>query len=144
MKIKDTTITLDMDKITLHSSSPRNVELPSTGKLPADLEATAARIIFNIQAGQPPKVSLVTIRNGKKDIYPVEITAEEIKAILGQMFNNPTASNPGLDPYWLGVWQTNFNTWRNLHSPHGLMAAMLDLTTPERESFVKLMKQIVV
>lgn len=85
MKIKDTAITLDMNKITLHSSSPRNVELPYIGELPADLEATAARIIFNVQAGSPPKVNLVTIRNGKKDIYPVEITAEEIKTILGDI-----------------------------------------------------------
>lgn len=53
MKIKDTAITLDMNKITLHSSSPRNVELPYIGELPADLEATAARIIFNVQAGSP-------------------------------------------------------------------------------------------
>lgn len=56
MKIKDTAITIDMSKITLHSNSPRNVELPYTGKLPADLDATTARIAFNIQAGRPTRV----------------------------------------------------------------------------------------
>lgn len=141
MKIKDTAITLDMNKITLHSSSPRNVELPYIGELPADLEATAARIIFNVQAGSPPKVSLVTIRNGKKDIYPVEITAEEIKTILGQMFNDPTASNPGLDPYWLGVWQTNFNAWREMHNPHSLFTAILNLTNSERAKVLSMMQR---
>lgn len=141
MKIKDTAITLDMNKITLHSSSPRNVELPYIGELPADLEATAARIIFNVQAGSPPKVNLVTIRNGKKDIYPVEITAEEIKTILGQMFNDPTASNPGLDPYWLGVWQTNFNAWREMHNPHSLFTAILNLTNSERAKVLSMMQR---
>ena len=141
MKIKDTAITLDMNKITLHSSSPRNVELPYIGELSADLAATAARIIFNVQAGSPPKVSLVTIRNGKKDIYPVEITAEEIKTILGQMFNDPTASNPGLDPYWLGVWQTNFNAWREMHNPHSLFTAILNLTNSERAKVLSMMQR---
>ncbi len=141
MKIKDTAITLDMNKIILHSSSPRNVELPYIGELPADLEATAARIIFNVQAGSPPKVNLVTIRNGKKDIYPVEITAEEIKTILGQMFNDPTASNPGLDPYWLGVWQTNFNAWREMHNPHSLFTAILNLTNSERAKVLSMMQR---
>ena len=141
MTIKDTAITLDMNKIILHSSSPRNVELPYIGELPADLEATAARIIFNVQAGSPPKVNLVTIRNGKKDIYPVEITAEEIKTILGQMFNDPTASNPGLDPYWLGVWQTNFNAWREMHNPHSLFTAILNLTNSERAKVLSMMQR---
>lgn len=91
MKIKDTAITIDMSKITLHSNSPRNVELPYTGKLPADLDATTARIAFNIQAGRPTRVAMIiTGRAGKDSRYPVEITTEEIKAILEQIFNDPT------------------------------------------------------
>lgn len=117
---------LDADAIDLRSASEDNIMLPYHGPLPAHLSGvSSAQIYLNIQVSQPIKVVLVVFSNGrKKDRFILETTAEEIKSLLDRFFDQK--ENSGLSAYWLGIWQANYITWRQLTVCPSRLTAFLD------------------
>lgn len=128
---------LDTNKITLHSVSKRNVELPYYGPMPEGVTGTNCRISFNMQPVRTPRVTLVVDCDGKNQHFPVDTTPDEIETILGQLFNDPSKSRPGLSGYWLGVWQTNFFGWRETQNRYHLWGIIEQLPTAERAALLK-------
>lgn len=117
---------LDADAIDLRSVSKDDIMLPYHGPLPAQLSgASGAQIYLNIQVSQPIKVVLVVSgSNRKKDRFALEATAEEIKSLLDRFFDQK--ENSGLSAYWLGIWQANYITWRQLIVCPSRLIAFLD------------------
>lgn len=133
--------TLDADKIELHSTRKNNVELPYTGLLPEDMDATTARIYFNVQPAQQPRVTLIVNHpTGKDTRHPLDATTKEILDILGKLFDNPNTRNPSLSPYWLGIWQANFFAWRETQNIHKLWAIIDNLPTAVRAELLAMIQ----
>lgn len=128
---------LDTNKITLHSVSKRNVELPYHGPMPERVTGTNYRISFNVQPARTPRVTLVVDCDGKDQRFPLDATPDEIETILGQLFNDPNKSKPGLSGYWLGVWQMDFFGWRETQNRHHLREIIEHLPTAERAALLK-------
>lgn len=105
---------LDANAIDLRSASKQDIMLPYHGSLPAQMsEVSGAQIYLNIQVSQPIKVALVVSSSkGKKHRFPMDATAEEVKSLLDRFFDQK--QNSGLSSYWLGIWQANYITWRQL------------------------------
>lgn len=145
MKLHNTTLrnyngfTLDTDKIELHSTSKRNIELPYSGPMPAQFADTSnPRIYFNVQAAQGANVLLVADKpDGKKFRAVIEASEEEIKSILRRFFfceGGKARFNCGLIPYWLGTWATHFLEWERTR--HSVWNIIDRLTTAERASLL--------
>ncbi len=123
---------LDVNAIDLRSVSEDSIMLPYHGPLPAHLSGTSgAQIYLNIQVSQPIKVILVVSNNEiKKKRFILEATAEEIKSLLDRFFDQK--ENSGLSAYWLGIWQANYTTWRQLIVCPSRLTAFLD-GIPDRD-----------
>lgn len=117
---------LDATAIDLRSVSKQDIMLPYHGSLPAQMsEASGALIYLNIQVSQPIKVVLVVSgSNSKKSRFPLDVTAEEVKSLLDRFFDQKEKS--GLSSYWLGIWQANYITWRQLTTCPSRLTDFLD------------------
>lgn len=107
---------LDTSKITLRSIHRQKVKLPYNGPLPEQFaEASAPRLDFDIQAGQPPMISLYADTPDNLFIRAiVEATPDEIIEILDKLFLEGNERKIGLDLYWAGAWSTHYMEWRRL------------------------------
>ena len=127
---------LDANAIDLCSASKDNIMLPYHGSLPAQLsEASGAQIYLNIQVSQPIKVVLVILGNGRnKRRYTLEAAIEEIKSLLDRFFDQK--ENSGLSAYWLGVWQANYITWRQLTAQPDRLTDFLDNISDQDRAYL--------
>lgn len=123
MKLKDgffqtyNDFKLDTSKITLRSMNRKKVKLPYNGPLPEQFaRASAPRLDFDIQAGQPPMISLYadTTQDNLFIRAIVEAEPEEIIEIFDKLFLDGNERKSGLDLYWTGVWSTHYMEWRRL------------------------------
>ncbi len=129
---------LDATAIELRSASNQNIMLPYHGDLPKKMRmASSAHIYLNIQLSQKAKVVLVaTMGDGNKIRRPLDATAEEIVDLLDHFFDQK--DNSGLDPYWLGVWQTNYITWKQLtYHPDHLVSFFDSLSDQDKAYLLK-------
>lgn len=148
MKLKDTMLqtyndfTLDVDKIGSRSTSKNNVELPYNGPLPENIaDAETARIRFNVQPARIPRATLIISHSiGKDTRHPLEVTAEEIKTILGGLFDDATIDKSGLSPYWFGVWQINYFGWRETQNVYNLLNIIGNLPDEKRYALLTILQ----
>jgi len=127
---------LDATAIDLRSASDQDILLPYRGELPKKISmASSAHIYLNIQLSQQMKVVLVaTMENGKKIRRPLDATTEEIMDLLDRFFDQKDSS--GLTPYWLGVWQTNYTTWKQLTRRPDRLVSFLDTISAQDRMYL--------
>lgn len=129
---------LDATAIELRSASDQDIMLPYRGELPKKMSmASSAHIYLNIQLSQQTKIALVvTMETGKKIRRPLDATAEEIMDLLDRFFDQK--DNSGLSPYWMGVWQANYITWKQLtHRPASLISFFDTLSDQDKVYLLK-------
>lgn len=133
---------LDATAIDLRNVSDQDIMLPYRGALPKQMsDASSAHLYLNIQLSQQARIVLiVTNDKGKKIRRPLEATAEEIMALLDRFFDQK--DNTGLSPYWLGIWQANYMTWRQItNCPERLLSFLDSLSTNDRAYLLKYLAQ---
>lgn len=127
---------LDATAIELRSASDQDIMLPYRGELPKKMSmASSAHIYLNIQLSQQTKIVLVaTMETGKKIRRPLDATAEEIMDLLDRFFDQK--DNSGLAPYWMGVWQTNYTTWKQLTRCPDRLTSFFDTLSDQDKSYL--------
>lgn len=127
---------LDSGAIDLTSASERDILLPYHGMLPDQVsEASGAQIYLNVQVSQPVKIVLVVCDSkGRKSRHLLEATTEELKDLLDRFFDRKEKS--GLSSYWLGAWQANYVTWRQLISCPSRLIDFLDGISDKDRAYI--------
>lgn len=64
----------------------------------------------------------------------MEATTEEIKFLLDRFFDQK--ENSGLSAYWLGIWQANYITWRQLTVQPNRLTAFLDNISDQDRAYL--------
>lgn len=133
---------LDAAAVELRSVSDQDIMLPYRGALPKQMStASSAHLYLNIQLSQQARIVLVvTTDKGKKLRRPLEATAEEIMALLDQFFDQKDST--GLSPYWLGIWQAHYTTWKQITRCPDRLASFFDsLSTNDKAYLLKYLTQ---
>lgn len=130
---------LDTSAIELHSADKRNIRLPYLGKLPEAVRVNdGAYITINITVHLAVRICLAVKLGNKEYRYPIEATAKEKNDLLFNFFfvdkgNNTyhTRWDAGLTHYWLGHYQSSYNTWsRFVYEGHGI-CDVIDQLAPD-------------
>lgn len=129
---------LDTTAIELHSTNKRNIRLPYLGKLPDAVRVNdRAYLDVNITVHLTIHICLTVKLDGKERRYPIEATTQEKNDILFNLFyvdkgNNAyhTRWDSGLTHYWIGNYQSAYNTWSKFVC-EGSISYIIDQLTPD-------------
>lgn len=130
---------LDTTAIELHSTNKRKIRLPYLGKLPDTVRVNdGAYITVNITVHLTFGVCLVVMQGDKECRYPIEATTKEMNNLLFNLFYVEKGKNTyhsrwdaGLTHYWLGHYQSAYDTWsRFVHEGHGI-CDVIDQLSPD-------------
>lgn len=127
---------LDATAIDLRSVSNQDIMLPYRGALPKQMSnASSAHLYLNIQIPQQARIVLVaTMGNGKEIRRYLDVTVKEIMDLLDCFFDQK--NNSGLEPYWMGVWQANYTTWKQLTHCPGRLTSFLDTLSDQDKMYL--------
>lgn len=107
MHVKGFDFQLDMSQLELRSLLKDKILLPYHGDLPDAISGSEASLYINVQPTQKVKCVLHADRP-----RIVDWSKGELISLLDRFFAEE--DSVGLNPYWHGVWQANYISWRTI------------------------------
>lgn len=139
---------LDVNKIEMHTLDKRSIKLPYSGPLPVEFEGVENPYVFLVVNPVHVSVMLGGTRDGKNLSASIEATHKEIDDVLFRFFYKDgkshntysTRFDNGLEKYWLGHLQAEYNLWHRIMLEGGATSVATNLPNDKRAGLLKFLQ----